>query len=49
LEKVVVIIDPDNKHDVPAPAPVSDNVMVVRPAYRSDDEHNMPAPVLVAQ
>jgi len=34
LEKVVVIIDPNDEHDVVAPAPVSDDIMSMGPAYK---------------
>ena len=34
LEKVVIVIDPDNEHNVVLPAPVSDDVMVMGPAYQ---------------
>ena len=34
LEKMVVVIDPDDEHDAVAPVPVSDDIMVMGPAYQ---------------
>ena len=34
LEKMVVVIDPDNEHYAAVPAPVSDDVMAMGPAYQ---------------
>ena len=34
LEKMVVVIDPDDEHDAAVPVPVSDDVMVMGPAYQ---------------
>jgi len=34
MERMVVIIDPNHEHDMVAPAPVSDDIMVMGPAYQ---------------
>jgi len=34
LEKMVVIIDPDDKHNTVVPAPVSDDIMAMGPTYQ---------------
>ena len=34
MEKVVIVIDCDNEHNMVAPTPVNDDVMVMGPAYQ---------------
>jgi len=34
LEKVVIVIDPDDEHNAAAPVPVSDDIIAMGPAYQ---------------